>query len=793
MIGRTLSHYRIFERLGAGGMGEVYRARDDRLQRDIALKVLPRETYSDETARKRLLGEARAAAALNHPNICTIHDVGETDGQPYIAMELVEGECLSDSLQGHALPTPTVLRYGIQIADALSHAHEQRIVHRDLKCANVVVTPDGRVKVLDFGLAKRLPGEVLTEATTQSQLLLTLPGTVVGTLSYMAPEQLLGKPADARSDLWALGIVLYEMAVGVRPFGGATTFELSSAILNQPTPPLPSKLPLQLRAIVDRCLAKQPAQRYQRASEVRASLETLQTGSVVSRGSVRYALGRHRRLGLSALLLGVLGVVAAFDVGGLRSALVGGGASAGIGSLAVLPLENLSQDPDENYFAAGIHDALITDLASLGGMRVTPRGSVMRFGGPGAKPPSEIARDLNVDALITGAVLRAGERVRITIQMIDPVSDEQLWAQRYERDLRDVISLQNEIVLAIVSELKIQLTPQQEERLAEARTVDPEAYEAYLKGGFYRSKLSPDGYRMALEYYRLALAKDSDYASAHAAIATTGLSQAHMGFVPPLEIVEQAKEAVLRAIALDDTQADVHDSMAGIHLYLEWDWPAADLEFQRVRELKPQNWGCTSSVYADYLLVMGRREEALVDMRRCLESNPLNFWVEAAFGGRLLRIGRYEEGIGWLHKALKTEPDLALAHRYLWYAYDHQQRFDAALEEARTFFTLKGQKEVAEAMTRGYTEDGYSAAMRHGADRLVAIAEHSYVQGTRIAGLYALGGETQRALDWLDRAYEERDSWLTFVGDDVRFTSLHSEPRFRELLGRMNIAFRDPD
>ena len=500
MIGQRLGHFRIIEKIGAGGMGEVYKAHDEQLDRDVAIKVLPASSFRDATARGRLLREARTASKLNHPHICTIHEVGEAEGQAYIAMELVEGQPLSARLADGALPPEQVLRYGLQLADAVAHAHERGIIHRDLKSANVIITPEARAKVLDFGLAKRLSSEDLAEATTQTMDSLTGPGTVVGTLAYMAPEQLRGQPADARSDIWALGVMLYEMAAGQRPFQGKTGFELSSAILSQPPPPLPlgpgGALPAELGAVIAHCLEKDPAQRYQRSEDVRAALEAVQSGAALPAWPAwKYALSRRRWLALVAALATALAVVGALDVGGLRGRLLGGAAAPQLRSVAVLPLANLSGDPQQDYFAEGMHDALITDLAKLSGLRrVIARSSVLRYRKTD-KPLRQIARELGVDAIITGAVLREGDRVRITAQLINAATEEQVWAERYERELRGVLSLQNEIVGAVAREVKLRLTPQEQARLASARPVNPEAHEAFLRGRFYVNKLTPEGTR----------------------------------------------------------------------------------------------------------------------------------------------------------------------------------------------------------------------------------------------------------------------------------------------------------
>ncbi|MGH9793943.1 MAG: protein kinase domain-containing protein [Candidatus Acidiferrales bacterium] len=787
MVGSTLSHYRILRKIGAGGMGEVYRAHDEQLDRDVALKVLPPGSFADENARARLLREARAAAGLNHPNICTVYEVGEAGGQAHIAMELIEGPCLSDRLQQEGLPPAAVLRYGMQIADALAHAHERRVIHRDLKTANVVITQDDRVKVLDFGLAKRLAGEELSEATTQSHAPLTQAGTMVGTLAYMAPEQLRGQAADARSDIWSLGVVLHEMAAGVRPFAGRTGFELCSAILNQAPARLPAKTPLELRALIERCLAKEPSQRYQRAGEVRAALETIHSGAAIPWRGLRYALGRRPWLAVAAIVAVLVVAVLALDLGGLRSRLTGVAATPRITTLAVLPVANLTGEEGQEYFAVGMTEELITEFSRIRAFsKVAPRTSVMRYRGPNRPSLREIAAELGVGAVVEASLLQSQGEVRATVRLIEAASERNLWAERYTRDLGQVPTLYSQVVSAVVGRLELPLTQEEKARLAATRTVNPEAYEAYLKGNFQILRLTQESTQIALGYFQTALEKDPNYALGHAGIATTWLSRGHMGFVPNREALPKAQVALARALELDDNHADVHFALASSKLYQEWDWPAAEQAFRKTIELNP-NIPNAHLWYSDLLSVLGRREAALAELKRGLELDPLSAFVQASAGGRLLRLGLYNEAMELLQKAVATEPNLELAQRYLWYAHDQRQKVEDALTAAKKFFEIKGQSEVAEAMTRGYEEAGYSGAMRRAADRLGEISKQQYVQGTQIAGLYAYAGDKQRALDWLETAYEQRDSWLTFLKDDLRFLSLHGEPRFQALRQRMRI------
>ena len=791
MIGQRLGHFRIVEKIGAGGMGVVYRAHDEQLDRDVAIKVLPAGAFRDPSARARLLREARTASKLNHPHICTIHEVGEADGQAYIAMELVEGQPLSARLAGGALLVEQVLRYGLQLADALAHAHERGVVHRDLKSANVIITPEGRAKVLDFGLAKRLSGEQVAEATTQTMDSLTGPGAVVGTLAYMAPEQLRGQPADARSDVWALGVVLYEMAAGQRPFQGQTGFELISAILSQAPPPLRpgpgGALPAELRAVIERCLEKDPGERYQRSEEVRAALEAVQSGATLPAWPAwKYALSRRRWLALAAALVAVLALVAALDVGGLRGRLLGGAATPQLRSVAVLPLANLSGDPQQDYFAEGMHDALITDLAKLSGLRrVIARSSVMRYQKTD-KPPRQIARELGVDAIITGSVVREGDRVRITAQLINAATEEQMWAERYERELRSVLSLQNEIVAAVAREVKLRLTPQEQARLVSARPVNPEAYEACLKGRFHWYKLSREELNTALGYFQLALEKDPNYALAYDGIASVWGALGDAGFLPPRETMTKCKAAVEKALALDDTLAEAHVNLANLRSEYEWDWPAGEREFRRAIELNPSHANA-HFMYSDFLISIGRTEEWKAEIQRTLELDPLNFFFQCFYGWHLVYVRRYDEAVGQFRKVLAAQPDFSSAHMGLWGAFYKKGMYEQALAEAKKFFAVLGDREVVESLDRRGAEAGYRGAMRRAGDALAARSERSHVPAIRIARVYAHAGEKDRALDWLEKACERRETTLVHIGVGWDWDGLRSDPRFQSLLRRMKL------
>ncbi|MFB3094836.1 MAG: protein kinase, partial [Candidatus Acidiferrales bacterium] len=734
----------------------------------------------------RLLREARSAAALNHPHICTVHEVGEADGQTYIAMEFVEGKPLSELVRGQGLPVETALRYGSQIADGLGHAHERGVVHRDLKSANVVITSEGRAKVLDFGLAKRLEGRELSEVTTQSQALLTQPGAVMGTLPYMAPEQLRGEPADARSDIWALGVVLHEMLVGERPFRGQTGYELSSAILNQPPPALPAKVPVELRAVIEQCLAKEPGRRYQRAGEVRAALEAVQAGTAVVPWAVwGRRLARRRFLALAGALAALVAVLVGLNVGGLREQLLGGVGSEQIESIAVLPLENLSGDPEQDYFAAGIHEALITDLAKLSGLgRVIARSSVMRYQGTD-KPLPQIARELNVDAVITGSVLRSGDRVRITAQLINAVTEEHLWADRYERELRDVLSLQNEIVAAITREIKLQLTPQEQARLKSQRPVNPEAFEAYLKGRFHWQKQTREDSDIAERYFQFALQKDPNYALAYAGLGMVWLMRGDAGFQAPSETFPKGTAFLEKAMELDDSSAEVRVSLANHKATTQWDWSGAEREFKRAIEINP-NLADAHYFYADLLLALKRTEEWNREIQRALELDPLNDFKRSFYGWHLNYLRRYDEAIPIFQKLLPTGPNKASNYLGLWGAYYKKGMYDEALAAAKSYFAAIGDHEFADALGTERGEAAYRAGMKRAGEVMAARSKQRHVPAIRIARMFAHAGDKGSALRWLERAYQARESPLMRLGVFWDWDDLRSDPRFQSLLRRMN-------
>jgi TolB-like protein/tetratricopeptide (TPR) repeat protein len=793
MIGQVVSHYSITEKLGEGGMGVVYRARDLTLHRDVALKFLTFNT-PDPLARVNILQEARAISALNHPNICTIYEVGEAEGRPYLAMEFVEGHTLNLEMTSVGMAVDVLVRYGMQLADALAHAHERGIVHRDLKAANVMVTPSGWLKVLDFGLSRRVEQKA-SEETTRFDQSWDQQHSITGTLPYLAPELLKGQEADARSDIWALGVLLYEMAAGRRPFRGGTAYELSAAILREAPPPIPRALPPVLQSVIDKCLDKDRRLRYRSAGEVRAALEAAGTASrseripvaalAVNETALRSARAQ-RQLWYGA---GVFALVVAVMTGLLWKASKPYGAprplAGAIQSVAVLPLENLSGDPAQDYFSDGMTDALITELSHIRKLRVISRTSMMQYKRT-QKTIADIARDLNVDAVVEGAVVRSNGRVRISAKLIQTSVEQSLWADSYERDFTDVLALQSDVATAIARGIQVELSAPERSQLASSRTVVPEAYEAFLKGRFEAEKRSPEGIRKSIGHFQDAVARDPTYAAAYAGLADGLLNLSNYQIRSPAEVIPQAEAAAATALRLDERLAEAHASLAAIRLYhLEWD--GVESEFLRAIALNP-GYATAMHWYALSLAAAGRREESITEIKLAREIDPRSLIINANVGWCYYLAGDADRAIEEERNTLRLDPAFGVAHGYLGQAYGEKKLYDQAIEEFRKTVSLSPGDPTRKAeLGSAYAQAGKNEQAQEILEEFLHAPSGKYISPYDWAMLYAGMRNRQQTLAWLEKAYEERNGRMVNLAVHPQFAFLRGDPAFEKLLVRMNV------
>jgi serine/threonine protein kinase/tetratricopeptide (TPR) repeat protein len=795
MIGRSISHYSITEKLGEGGMGVVYRARDLMLHRDVALKFLTLQTLEeDPSVRERVLREARTISALNHPNICTIYEVGDDDGRPYLAMEFVEGHSLSQEILSGGLSIDVVVRHGMQLADALAHAHERGVVHRDLKSGNVLVTPSGRLKVLDFGLSRRVEQKA-SEETTKFDQGWDEQHSITGTLPYMAPELLKGQEADSRSDVWALGVMLYEMAAGRRPFRGGTAYEMSASILREAPPAIAPALPVVLQSVIDKCLDKDPTQRYRSGGEVRAALEAAGTASRSERiplaalaldETKRKTDREQRRIwyGVAAFAVVVLALAGFWwRANRFRTRTVV--APGAIQSLAVLPLENLSGDPSQDYFSDGMTDALITELSHIRKLRVISRTSVMQYKRT-QKSLEDIARDLNVDAVVEGSVVRSNGRVRISAKLIQTSIEQTLWGDNYERDFTDVLALQSDVATAIARGIQVELSEPEASQLASRRTVVPRAYEAYLKGRFEAEKRTPEGITAAVGYYREAISQDSTYSAAYAGLADSLLNTSTYQIRPTEEVIPEAKEAAQKALKLDDHLAEAHASLAAIRLYhLEWD--GVESEFQRAIALNP-GYATAIHWYALMLAATGRKEESITEIKLAREIDPRSLIINANVGWCYYVGGDADRAIEAEKNTLRLDSGFVVAHGYLGQAYLEKKMYVQAIEEFRsTVSLLPGDMSRKAELGGAYARAGKSEQAQEILHEFLRVPAGKYISPYAWAMLYAGMERKQETLGWLQKAFAERNARMVNLAVHPQFAFLRGDIGFETLLVRMNV------
>jgi serine/threonine-protein kinase len=754
--GDSLSHFRLVEKIGEGGMGDVWKAVDTRLDREVAIKILPPALASDPERLDRFKAEAKAVAALNHPNIVTIHSVEESEGVHFLSMELVHGATLIEHIPRGGLAFGKFLDRALPLTDAVRAAHQQGVTHRDLKPGNVMVSHDGRVKILDFGLAEIRKREGDPEVDDLPTQTLTQERKIRGTMPYMSPEQVQGKTLDPRSDVFSAGCILYEMATGVRPFEGESSADIIAAILRddpRPVTELNRMLPRQLDRIIRRGLEKDRERRFQTVQDLHNELDELRAAGDVEEPAP----------------------VAATETG------------PGLASLAVLPLANLSGEAAQEFFADGMTEALITDLAKIGGLKVISRTSVMRYKGT-EKPMRDVARELGVGAVIEGSVMRAGDRVRINAQLIDASTDENLWAERYDREIRDVLSLQSEVAQVIARQVHVRVTTEEQERLSSPRTIHPDAHEAYLKGRHFWYKRSTDAVKRGLASLEKAIELDPSYAPAYAGVADSYLVDAggYLG-VEPEVAYRRAREAALKALELDGQLAAAHTSLGAVRSDYDWDWAGAERSYERAIALNP-SYAIAHQWYADHLSRLGRHDEAIAQARQAREIDPVaptstffTAWVHY-----LAR--RYDEAIELARKTVELEPSYLPAWRVLGWSFEEMGRHQDAIHAHRKSASLSGGSPHFQGqLGRAYALAAKPDQAREVLDDLVERSAEAPVSALDVAILRASLGDTDRAFEWLERAFDEHAEYVPYLAVLPRVDSLRSDPRFDALLQRLSL------
>ncbi len=769
------ARYTIIEELGRGGMGVVYKAKDTKLKRTVALKFLPPELTHVPDVKERFMREAQAAAALDHPNICTVYEFDEAEEKTFISMAYVEGQSLRKKLESGPLELDEALRIALQVAQGLQIAHKKGVVHRDIKSANIMVTEDNQAKIMDFGLARMTGGTLLTQE-----------GTTMGTIAYMSPEQARGEEVNQRTDIWSLGVVLYEMFTGQLPFKGEHEQAVVYSIRKDTPKPITevnAEIPPSIEQVVDKALEKDADKRYQHVDELLDDLKSISAGIVPEEIKARLRKAKLSRRKRAILYAGAVGMTILALV--LALILFTGPAEA-IESVAVLPLQNLTGNMEKQYVVDGVTDALIGQLQQISGLkRVISRTSVMQYKET-EKSLSDIARELNVDAIVEGTVYQVGESIQVRFQLTEALPEEQnLWSETYERPMRDVLLMYSEVAQVIARKIKIGLTQEEETRFADARQVDPESYDAYLKGWAQVLKGTPEGLKIALQYFDLALEIDPNNALALVGVSDVWVFLYQVGMVPRQEAKPLITKPLEKALELDNTLADAHTVLAAYRCWTEWDWEGAEKEFQQALRLNP-NLAFAHATYSNLLCIMGRVEEALPHMELAVELDPLSPGSYLFYAIVLQYNHRLDEALAAIRKGLEIEPNLPFGLFNLAQILGIKGMYDEQLAINRKMYAFDAELSAA-------LEDGFKKAGHKGAYRALAnLKAERYgkpgemVRAFDISQNYLDAGDYDLAVDWLEKAYEEYDPSLPYIGIPP-LDPLRSNPRFLDLLRKMNL------
>ncbi len=802
LVGHQIDHYKILALLGAGGMGEVYLAQDFKLGRKVALKLLDLGFSGDTETRTRFLREARLASSLDHPNICTIHEVGEAAGRPFIAMQCVEGQSLRQVIGGQPLGLDSLLSISLQVADALAAAHAQSIIHRDIKPGNIIVTPHGQVKVLDFGLAKLLESE-----DGEAENHLTMTGVVMGTPASMSPEQARGERADHRSDIFSFGGVVYEMATGCTPFKGKSRADVISALLKEPHTPavqLNKEIPARLSAVIDRALVKEPAGRYQSMREMISdlrevvaeaggldhlfSLADLPRGVVplvpLQRRTFFTAFGQIPRPAAIAFVASMALALVVLALVIYHSWAQQPLPAMPIKSIAVLPLKPLVADSRDESLEMGMADTLITRLSNLRQIIVRPMSAVRRYSGL-EQDPVAAGREQGVDAVLDGSIQKSGERVRVTVRLISTADGQQLWADKFEDKFTDIFSVQDSISERVAAALAVKLSGEEKKQLTKRYTENAEAYQLYLKGRYFASKWTPEGFKKGIEYLNLAIAIDPNYA-----LAYDGLAYCYYNsfYIPFKEAMTKGREFAKRALEIEPTLAEAHVSLGLINTWLDYDWPAAEREFKKAIDLKP-NYASAHLWYGVYLSYLERSAESIAEIKRAIELDPLSAEANTGLGVVLFYARRYDEANEQIRKTLDLEPNFWFARLHLARVHQKRGELPAAVAELEKTKLIEGAStEVLSALGYAYAMSGKNDQAQKIIIELKNQSKQSYVPPYNIATIYAGLGEKDQAFAYLEKEYSEGAYYMNLLKVDPELDSLRSDPRYSDLLRRMNFA-----
>jgi serine/threonine protein kinase/tetratricopeptide (TPR) repeat protein len=788
MIGQTISHYRIVEQIGAGGMGLVFKAQDSRLERAVALKFLPERLAQQPKALERFRREARAASALNHPGICTIYDIGEQDGRPFIAMEFIDGKTLGRHIHGKALPVDEILTLGVQLADALDAAHAEGIVHRDIKPANIFVTKRGQAKLLDFGLAKLVPkGLAIGDRDgSDSQDSNSIVGIISGTPSYMSPEQVRGDDLDTRTDIFSLGLVLYEMATGRQAFSGGTGGVIIEAVLTRPPAPVRSinpDIPPRLEEIIDKALDKDRGQRHQHTAELLADLRQLKaeidSGRVGHEASESATISDPSHLSSTATQKSR---TLTSHTRGLRPQRV----SKIVDSLAVLPFENVSRDPENEYLSDGITGSLINILATVPKLRVMAQSTVFRFKGREIDP-QVVGRELNVRAVLTGRMMQSGGSLRIGTELVDVATGSQLWGAQFDRKLGDIFVIQDEISNEISEKLRLQLTRTEKKRLVRRHTEDAEAYRLFLQGRHHWNRWTEEGFYKAIGYFQQAVAKDSGYALAYAGLAESYVLLGWNSYLPPKDAFPKGKAAAMTARHLDPDLGEAHTPLAAVLWLHDWQWGEAQSEFKRSLALNPA-YPTANHWYAEYLMTMGRHVEAMARIKNSQELDPLSLIINVAIGWASYMARRYDDAVDQLLRTAELDPNYPVTYWILGLLYRITGRYESAVAAGEKAVNLSGGSPLMRAaLAHTYGKSGRAKDALQVLDDLSELANHKYVAPHFFAGIHIGLGDSDRAIECLEKSWDERCHWLIYLHLDPSMDDLRGNPRFQDLLRRAGL------